>query len=349
MKYAALGDTVYFWFAANLTTGSAGDGATPTFAVRKAGASSSAAPTLTGTPTLLSHASYSDGSYEIAVAATTGNGFLVDAEYAVFCSLAISGVNPNGFVGSVLLSTDAPSVFKSTDRDTLAAIQVNGVPATSLGTIAQTQIKNAVDTQLSGTHGSGSWESGGAGSGARTVTITVTDGTDPVQNATVEIRINSSKYHAPTDVNGEAVLNPNEGDGTYDVLISAAGYQFTPTTLVVSGDTTHTYSMTAISITPSESGLVTGYSTCLGPDGEPLSGVSVSLQMTKPPTGSGTAFDADPMRQTSGSDGVVQFTGLAPGGTYWQWRGSNRASGKLIKIASDATTPYSLDNIAGAD
>lgn len=347
MKYAALGDTVYFWFAANLTTGSAGDGATPTFAVRKAGAASNAAPTLTGTPTLLSHASYSDGSHEIAVAATEGNGFVADAEYAVFCSLAISGVNPNGFVGSVLLSTDAPSVFKSTDRTTIASIQANGVPVTSLNTLSQTQIKNAVDTQLSGTHGSGSWESGGAGSGARTVTITVTDGTDPLENAKVRMTNGAESYLVETDTNGEADFALD--DATWAVAITKSGYTFTPTTLAVSGDTTHTYAMTAISIASSDPGLVTGYSTCLGSDGEPLAGVSVSLQMTKPPTGSGTAFDADTVTQTSGSDGVVQFTGLAPGGTYWQWRGTNRASGKAIKIASDATTPYSLDNIAGAD
>lgn len=104
MQYKTLEDTAYFWFAANLTTGTAGDGASPTFAVRKAGASSSAAPTLTGTPTLLSHASYSDGSHEIAVAATAANGFEAAATYGVFCSLLISSVNPNGFVGSFVLS-----------------------------------------------------------------------------------------------------------------------------------------------------------------------------------------------------------------------------------------------------
>ncbi len=103
-KHRTLEDTVYFWFAANTTAGTAGDGSSPTFAVRKGGASSSAAPTLTGTPTLLSHASYSDGSHEIAVAATAANGFEAGAEYSVFCSLSISSINPNGFVGSFVLA-----------------------------------------------------------------------------------------------------------------------------------------------------------------------------------------------------------------------------------------------------
>lgn len=103
-QHRTLGDTVYFGFGANTTAGTAGDGTSPTFAVRKAGAASSAAPTLTGTATLLSHASYSDGSYEVAVAATVGNGFETGATYLVFCSLSISGVNPNGFLGTFDLS-----------------------------------------------------------------------------------------------------------------------------------------------------------------------------------------------------------------------------------------------------
>lgn len=116
MKHQTLGDTVYFWFAANLVSGAAGDGSGPTFAVRKAGASSSAAPTLTGTPTLLSHASYSDGSYEIAVVASVENGFEADAEYAVFCSLTISSVTPNGYVGNFKLS----SVVNAADCNKIA-------------------------------------------------------------------------------------------------------------------------------------------------------------------------------------------------------------------------------------
>lgn len=187
----------------------------------------------------------------------------------------------------------------------------------------------------------------GAGSGARTVTITVTDGTDPLQNAKVRMTNGADAPVVTTDVNGEAEFALD--DATWSVAITKSGYTFTPTTLVVSGDTTHTYAMTAISITPSDAGLVTGYLECLGTDGESQSGVIVSLVMTKPPTGSGNAFDGDTMQQTSDVDGIVQFVGLAPGGTYQIWRGSNRQAGKLIKIASDATTPYSLDNIAGAD
>lgn len=99
-QYATLDDSVYFWFAANDTSGSGGDGATPAADVRLAGAAADAAPVYSPTPVLLSHASYPAGAYEIAIAATAANGFAADNTYAVFCTLAIDAQNPTGFVGS---------------------------------------------------------------------------------------------------------------------------------------------------------------------------------------------------------------------------------------------------------
>lgn len=102
-KYPNLGDTVYFEFGSNDTSGSGDDGATPAAHVRLAGAAAAAAPVLSPTPTLLSNVAYPAGCYEVAVAATAGNGFAAGSEYAVFCTLAVDGENPTGFVGSFLL------------------------------------------------------------------------------------------------------------------------------------------------------------------------------------------------------------------------------------------------------
>lgn len=115
-KDIAIEGTVYFWFAANLTTGAAGDGATPLFDVRLAGAAADAAPVLSGTPTLLTHANYTDGLHEIAVAATSGNGFAAGNEYAVFCTLTISSVNPAGFVGSFKLVASGDTLHSAAAR-----------------------------------------------------------------------------------------------------------------------------------------------------------------------------------------------------------------------------------------
>jgi hypothetical protein len=54
-----------------------------------------------GTPTLLTHADYSNGLFEIAINTT---GF-AQGEYAVFCTLTVSTVNPAGFCGSFKLRT----------------------------------------------------------------------------------------------------------------------------------------------------------------------------------------------------------------------------------------------------
>src|SRR3990172_1807073 len=108
-KEVAVGGIAYFWFAANTTSGSAGDGATPLYDVRLAVASSGAAPTASGTPTLLTHADYSDGLHEIAIDTT---GYTTGAEYAVFCTLTISSVNPAGFVGSLIVRAAALTLYE---------------------------------------------------------------------------------------------------------------------------------------------------------------------------------------------------------------------------------------------
>lgn len=110
-KVRELGDTVYLWFAANDTSGSAGDGASAAADVRLGGAAADAAPVLSPTPTLLSHASYPDGCYEVAVEATEANGFAAGNDYVVICTLAIDEQNPAGIIGEFRLTAanDAPN------------------------------------------------------------------------------------------------------------------------------------------------------------------------------------------------------------------------------------------------
>ena len=124
-QHATIGDTVYFWFAANDTSGSGGDGATPLYDVREAGAAAGAAPLLSGTPTLLSHVNYPAGCHEIAVAATVGNGFAANDTFAVFCTLAIDSQNPTGFVGSCTLTPLATQASVDTIDSNVDAILVD--------------------------------------------------------------------------------------------------------------------------------------------------------------------------------------------------------------------------------
>jgi hypothetical protein len=126
MKSVQLGETTYFHFAVNDTAGSGNDGASTAFDVRLAGDTSSAIPILSGSATLLSHANYPPGAYEIAIAATGGNGFDYENEYAVFCTLLVDSQNPTGYVGSFRIPAAVGSVtshFSARTTDGYSTVQ----------------------------------------------------------------------------------------------------------------------------------------------------------------------------------------------------------------------------------
>ena len=114
-QYAAIDDTVYFWFGSNDTSGSGDDGASPAADVRLAGAAVDAIPVYSPTPVLLTHANYPAGAYEVAIAATAVNGFAANNTYAVFCTLTVDSQNPTGFVGSFDLKPVESNVIQIAD------------------------------------------------------------------------------------------------------------------------------------------------------------------------------------------------------------------------------------------
>jgi hypothetical protein len=106
----------------------------------------------------------------------------------------------------------------------------------------------AIDTELSGVHGAGAWGTG-TGIGANLVTLTVqSSGAVPI--ASVPVTVKNSGQTATvavgtTDVNGQVAFNLD--NGTYKVLVvSSPSYTTLPVqTLVVSGTTTATYTLSA--------------------------------------------------------------------------------------------------------
>jgi hypothetical protein len=117
MQFKALESTFYFHYGLNDITGAGADGATPLFYVRLCGAAAGAAPVYSGTPTLLTHADYPNGAFEIAVPGTTANGFIADNQYGVFCTGLVSAVNPTGFVGEFTTT----ALMNETDITTAAS------------------------------------------------------------------------------------------------------------------------------------------------------------------------------------------------------------------------------------
>lgn len=94
---------------------------------------------------------------------------------------------------------------------------------------------------------SGAWGgSGGSGlTGANLVTITVTDGTNPVPGAYVRLKAGGDVEVKRT--NGSGVVTFTTDNNTWTVTIDATNLTFESTTLAVTGDTDITYEMTPVS------------------------------------------------------------------------------------------------------
>ncbi len=186
-------------------------------------------------------------------------------------------------------------------------------------------------------------ESGGAGTGANAVTITVRDGSAvAIQNASVSAWSGSSLIGTGvTNASGIAVLSLD--NATYTINITANGFNGSAgNSLVVSGATAHTYTLTALSITPSDPPLVTGY-LITRVAGVATGGISISVQMMKPAAGeTGSAYVGNPIEVESDGSGLATFTDLSAGATYSirinddgiEWDGTFVAEDSTFEIKS---------------
>lgn len=160
----------------------------------------------------------------------------------------------------------------------------------------------------------------GDGGGSNLVTITVTDGTDPLENAIVRVSSGVISESDPTDVNGE--VQYSLGNATWTVTIERAGYESHVASLVVAGTTTQEYELTALVVTPPSSpSVATGSMLVLDEFNAPEEGVSISLQLTEGPGTAGYSLDTKIRTEVSDVDGMVEFTDLRRGATYSLWRG----------------------------
>lgn len=72
------------------------------------------------------------------------------------------------------------------------------------------------------------------GSGAYAITVTVTDGTDPLQSAIVRVTNGITSIAQTTDASGNASFSLDAA--TWTVTVTKSGYSFTPTTRTVTGN-----------------------------------------------------------------------------------------------------------------
>ena len=80
--------------------------------------------------------------------------------------------------------------------------------------------------------------------GPRALTVTVDDGTDPVESAQVRVYKTGQSETKVTDSNGQAVFGVV--DSTWSILVTASGFSSAATNVTVSGDTEVSISLTEL-------------------------------------------------------------------------------------------------------
>lgn len=196
----------------------------------------------------------------------------------------------------------------------------------------------AIDTQLSGTHGSGAWGGGssGAGTGANTVTVTVTDGTSPIQGAKVRATLGATSNLLVTDASGRAVFLLD--NGTWAIAATAPGYQGASVSQAVAGNASVTVALTAVVVTPpADPAQSTAYTLAYAP------GVTLTFQLSVPPSGDGHLFSAAAVTGTANGAGLLEAA-LYRGATYGAYQGAKYLGSLAVP---DADT-FALPNWEGA-
>ncbi len=174
------------------------------------------------------------------------------------------------------------------------------------------------------------------GTGARTVTVTVNDGTTALQNAKVRLTDGANTYTGLTNASG--VVTFNVDDATYTVSITKSGYSFAGTTLVVDGTEAVTYSMTVTSVTPpTEPSLSAVEVMCLSATFTAQSGIAIDFRLAAIPSGDqNRAMPSAKVTVTSDADGIARWE--APQGATIEYkRGSTQVWTKVV-LDNDSVT-----------
>jgi hypothetical protein len=183
------------------------------------------------------------------------------------------------------------------------------------------------------------------GTGARTVTITVTDGSAAIQGAVVRVTKSGQTYSGATNASGVIVFSLD--DGTWTLAITATGFTYTPSTFVVDGtETISPVMISAGTITPSSAPLTTGYWVVYKETGVVDVGAVIELQAVSAPTGTGFVLEDRVRLGTSDSNGLVQFVNMFKGARY-AVRRSDSLRKTNVTVPLDAGTSVALGNILG--
>lgn len=173
-----------------------------------------------------------------------------------------------------------------------------------------------------------------AGTGARTVTTTVTSSGSPLQGARVRYTKGAESYLQVTNASGQTTHYLD--DGTWTLVVTMPLYTYAGGTLVVDGNETKSVSMTALSITPPTVATDCRVAwLCLDDSDAASAGVVIRAVPDTDATSTGVAWSGRVREATSGVDGMATLD-LPQGSTWTVWRDSGEAVSYTVPATSTA-------------
>lgn len=264
------------------------------------------------------------GTFDSPVSAADYDGDIEDSGGINYGTFRFSTDSSGNEITSVELPNPAPAGYGG-DAPTVEEIdtQLSGTHGSgdwgATGTPAPTV--EEIDAQLSAVHGSGTW-SPLSGTGANAVTVLVDDGSNPIQGASIRWTRNGIPVTMATDSEGNAEFSLDDGD--YTVSITSPGFTYTPTVQTVdAGHVDFTLSMTQTAIIPAPpSGIQSmGWIYCYDGQGAVVSGAILSFAETA--TGSTSSDSTAEFTGTSDEEGLLSVA-FRIGASYEGWRGDGR-------------------------
>lgn len=244
-----------------------------------------------------------------------GKAYTVDVESldgstSVQTGISATQVNPGTYTAPITAVVDSDLTTYVTKINLGGSLAI--FYGTDLKEVAGTYYATELPTPLM----NATVSNGGSGANSVTITVENEDG-DPLQNATVTAKLNGSISDTGlTDIDGEYILHLD--DGTYSLAITCPGYTGAgDPALVVNGDETPpAYTLTALSITPSDPPFVTGY-LVTRVAGVATAGIEVTVTMVAlAPDDEGNAYTGAAVSVVSDGAGVAAFPNLIPESTY---------------------------------
>jgi hypothetical protein len=193
-------------------------------------------------------------------------------------------------------------------------------------------------------HGAGSYVAVGGGSGAYLVTVTVKDeGDDPLENATVRLSEGINAFTATSNSSGVATFNLDAA--TYSIGVSKDGYQFTPTTIVVTAPANFDEQMAQIVIpAPADPSQCACYLTTRDGNGAAEAAVKITFILKSAPTPD--SYDIGMFDATSDTNGSL-IVNLRRGASYTAQRGRNIKKPKPVPFTVPDQDVFQLPQVLG--